>query len=83
MGERRLLVAEVADRLRCCCERVLRLIRAGELRAINTGTGARRPRWIVTESDLEDFENRRANAPAALKLERAPRRRQAIPNYFG
>jgi hypothetical protein len=61
----------------------LRLIRAGELRAINTGTGTRRPRWIVDQTDLDEFERRRANNPAVLKIEARPRRRTAgVPNYF-
>jgi excisionase family DNA binding protein len=80
----RLLIPEVAKRLRSSKERVLRLIRAGQLRAINTGTGDLRPRWVVRVEDLDEFENKRANAPATLKLERAPRRRQAgVPNYYG
>ncbi len=40
----RFTIAEVADRLRCSHERVLRLVRAGRIRAINTGAGTKRPR---------------------------------------
>jgi hypothetical protein len=58
------------------------LIRAGEIRAINTGTGSKRPRWVVDQTDLEEFERRRANAPALLKLETRRRKLAAIPNYF-
>jgi excisionase family DNA binding protein len=63
---RRLLIPEVADRLRCSTERVLRLIRAGNLTAINTGTGKRRPRWVVDETALTEFERRRSNSVSAV-----------------
>ena len=59
-----LTTREVASRLRCSHERVFRLIRAGRLRALNAGTGTRRPRWIIDVVDLERFENGAANVPA-------------------
>ena len=79
----RLTVPETAERLRCCRERVLRLIRSGRLRAINTATGNRRPRWIVDEADLERFEKANANAPAVIPMSTPRRQRgQTVPNYF-
>ena len=77
----RYTVPEVAARLLSSHERVLRLIRAGELRAINTGTGSKRPRWIVDAEDLKAFEGRRANAGRVVKAVR-PQPRSAVPNYF-
>ena len=79
---RRLLVPEVSAHLRCGTERVLRLIRAGELRAINVGTGSKRPRWVIDAADLEEFERKRANAPAVVKIESRRQRREQVPNYF-
>jgi excisionase family DNA binding protein len=80
-GEHRLTVAEVAARLRASKERVLRLIAAGKLRALNTGLGEKRPRWIVLQRDLEAFEAGRFNIAATTP--QAPRRRPAaVPSYF-
>jgi excisionase family DNA binding protein len=76
----RLTIPEVAHRLRSSPRSVLALIQAGRLRAINVGTGAKRPRWIVDQDDLERFENGRANAPSPV--ERQQRRRSELPNYY-
>src|SRR5262249_58130796 len=57
MSPARLTVAETAERLRASPATVLRLIGAKELRAINAGAGMKRPRWIVSEADLADFQN--------------------------
>jgi len=78
----RLTVREVAVRLRRSCESILRLIAAGHLRAINTGLGAKKPRWIVDLADLEEFERRRANAPAPTKIMPPRQKRAAVPNYL-
>jgi hypothetical protein len=48
----RLTINEVAQRLRSSRRRALALIEMGALRAINAGTGRKRPRWIVDEADL-------------------------------
>ena len=49
-------VGETAQVLRCTSHQVLRHIRDGRLRAINTaGQGRRRPRWLIREKDLNEF----------------------------
>jgi excisionase family DNA binding protein len=40
-------------------DRILRLIHAGELRAVNVSLG-RKPRYLIDRDDVTDFENRRA-----------------------
>ena len=80
----RLSVADVAAYLSTSPTKIIRLIKAGALRAIDIALpGAKRPRYVVRASDLEEFEQARLTTkppPAA-----APRRRQAekVPNYFG
>lgn len=76
-----LTVAETAARLRTSPDTVLRLIKAGELRASNAGTSDARPRWIVAEEDLQDFLRRRANRPAEERRERKGHRGK-LPNYL-
>ena len=80
---RRFLVPEVADRLRMSVEKVLRLIRNRQLRAIDVSTtpGTTRPRYIIDEADLVAFEQARATAPAQTPAARR-RRTTEVPNYF-
>jgi len=78
---RRLLLPEVADRLRITVRKVQGLIAAGQLSAIDISTtpGSKRPRYVVDEADLAAFEERRRTGPAARP---AKVRRDAVPNYF-
>jgi excisionase family DNA binding protein len=53
-------------------EKVLAWIRAGELRAVNVATRRNgRPRFLIDESDLAEFERARAATPVPT-----PRRRR-------
>jgi len=63
---RRLLLPEVAERLRVPPRTVRTWLATGELRGIEVSTkrGNWRPRYVVDEADLEDFERRRATMPA-------------------
>jgi len=79
---RRFLLPEVAERLRTSTRQVLRMISTGDLRAINCGLGKKRPRWVIDQSDLEEFERRRSTGPAT-KVPSKRRAREAVPNYFG
>lgn len=80
---RRLTVSEVAERLRASRRSVLTLVSTGRLRALNVGTGDKRPRWVVDQADLEAFEARRATAPAATRKMSRRCLVPAVPNYFG
>jgi hypothetical protein len=55
---------EVAKRFRCSPEKVIAWILAGELHAINVAARlGGRPRWLIDQKDLADFERRRSAAP--------------------
>jgi len=55
---------DIARRYRIDVERVLSMIRRGELEAIDVSTGAGlRPRWVITAQALAKFENRKSNRP--------------------
>jgi excisionase family DNA binding protein len=65
-----LSVKDVAARLRISLEQVLTLIRSGALKASNVGLGIKRPRWRISESDLQAFLDKRAPKPARPKNRR-------------
>lgn len=58
---RYLTSAQVADRLGCEQSHVATLIRAGQLRAINIGSGSR-PEYRIHPDALAEFERERAVA---------------------
>ena len=69
-------VRELCERFGVTEHTVLAWIRAGELRAVNVGrkSGARKPRWRVSQAALDAFEALRT---ATLPQPPATRRRQA------
>ncbi len=76
---RRLTVREVAEILGVDANKILKFIRAGELRAIDVSQNrGRKPRWRIAPADLELFESRRSNTLGATpKTERRPKPRRA------
>jgi hypothetical protein len=48
--------------LGCGSDKILSLIRTGELRASNLASGSQRPRWKINPSDLEALLERRSNS---------------------
>jgi hypothetical protein len=79
----RFTLDEVGERLRLSLRQVRTLVANNELRAIDVSTtaGSKRPRYVVDESDLEAFENRRATSPAPAR-QRTQRMVEKIPNYL-
>jgi len=73
--ERHFTPPQIAEAYGVSPDKVLGWIRSGELQAINIATRAtgRRPRYVVRESDLRAFEDRRA-AVAPPKLPSRPHR---------
>jgi excisionase family DNA binding protein len=72
----------VAERLGIDVHRVLGWIRRGELRGVNVGDGSQRPRFRVSEADLQVFLAARAAGPAP-KIARVRRRRNPeIVEFF-
>ena len=57
----RFTIREIAARFRSSTRRVLALIEGGHLRALNVGSGAQRPRWVI---DLADVEKQLAEGPS-------------------
>lgn len=64
----------VAERYGVDVHRVHAWIHRGELRAINVGDGAQRPRFRISPADLVAFEAARSAGPAP-KISRVRRRR--------
>jgi hypothetical protein len=60
---------EIARRLKKSPEAVLGWIRAGHLKASNLSRG-RKPRYVVTNFDLDAFLKSRQTAPAPLRTPR-------------
>jgi hypothetical protein len=54
---------QVAEAWGLAPETIIALIRNGSLRAVNAGLGKRKPRFLISEADIADFEERRAVRP--------------------
>jgi excisionase family DNA binding protein len=80
---RMLTVPEVGRRLHVSCEKIRGWIASGELRAIDVracwGKG-KRPRWRISEADLQAFLLSRSAAPAP-RVQRRRRQDAAIVEY--
>jgi hypothetical protein len=75
-------VADVAARYRVGEDKVRAWIKRGELSAINTASAlCGRPQLRVTPEALQDFEQRRAAAPAP-KTQRRRRRPAGFVDFF-
>ena len=70
-----LTVRDVAEAIALSDESVLALIRAKQLRAVNVGLGAVKPRWRVAEADLQSFLDSRAASPTPKPTRQRRRRR--------
>jgi hypothetical protein len=72
----------VAQRFGVDVHRVLNWIRRGELRAVNVGDGAQRPRFRVSPADLALFEAARSAGPEP-KISRVRRRKDpSVIEFF-
>jgi excisionase family DNA binding protein len=79
-----LTVAEVAKKIRMSEDSVVRLIRAGTLRASKVGAGTKRARWIIESREVTRFLAAGSNTPAPAKKRqgRPAQRKSETPNYF-
>ena len=73
--------SEVADQLRVTAEQIRRLIRKGELAAINVGTGEKRPLYRITSQALETFISGRWQVGPSIKP-RQFKRLQRVTDHF-
>jgi excisionase family DNA binding protein len=78
-----LSVRDLCERYGVTEHTVLGWIRSGELRALNVGrkAGARKPRWRITQSALEEFEQRRTPTPLPPRARRRKRQADVIEFY--
>ena len=72
-------VATIASHLQVSDEQILAHIRAGRLKATNVGAGSVRPRWRISESQLQEFLAARATSAPVGAARR--RKEKAIPEY--
>jgi excisionase family DNA binding protein len=76
-------VRDVCERFGVSEHTVLAWLRSGELRAVNVGrrSGAKKPRWRITQAALEAFELSRTPTPPAPKTPRRKRVSDVIEFY--
>lgn len=75
---------ELASRLHCKVERVLRWLKSGELIGINTSDCPTRPRWRISLEAIADFERRRSSqlpAPKQAKRRKGRLRAGVKPHF--
>ena len=74
----------IAARYGCSPEKVVNWIRAGELRAFNSASSRRkRPRFLVDEADLKDFEASRSPQPSPPAAQHNRRRKlRGIKEFY-
>jgi excisionase family DNA binding protein len=70
---------QFAERYGISVRNVGKLLRSGELSAVNVGVGRRNKRWRIRAQDIEQFEQRRLNTPATTRKRR--RAAQESPGY--
>lgn len=75
---------ELARRWRVKSEKILRFIRAGELRAFDVSTkpGVGRPRFRIPLDAITEFESRRTHKPATKPARRKRRRNAEVVEFF-
>jgi excisionase family DNA binding protein len=76
-----LTAEEVAKHLRVTAEQVRCLIRRGQLKAMNVGTGSKRPLYRITAEALHEFLSARFQDGPAVRLNRV-KRHPPTPDRF-
>jgi excisionase family DNA binding protein len=78
-----LSVRDLCERYAVSEHTVLGWIRSGELRAVNVGrrSGAKKPRWRITQEALEVFELARTATPPPPRMGRRKRPADVIEFY--
>ena len=76
-------VRQITERYSVSEGTVLGWIRSGELRAMNVGRkpGAKKPRWRITESALDAFEQLRTPTPPMPRTRRRKRQTDVVEFY--
>lgn len=76
-----LTLAELAKRWRCSHSTTLAVVRSGQLRAINIGTG-RRAHYIVPIEAVEEYEAARTVRPPTPKQSKRRKRLPPVTDYI-
>lgn len=76
--------AEIAERWGCKVDKVLSLIGARELVAMNLATSrtAGKPRWRISPEALEDFERGRSTQPKPKSVTRRRTKDTGVIEFF-
>jgi excisionase family DNA binding protein len=79
-----LTVRYVCERYAVSVHTVLAWIRSGELRAVNVGrrSGAKKPRWRITQEALEAFEALRTPGPPPARMKRRKKRPTDVIEFY-
>jgi excisionase family DNA binding protein len=83
LPRRYLTPPDVAETLGVNQSKILGWIKRGELAAVNVAAKVGgRPRWRISQPDLEEFLSRRAAAPAPKAARRHKQKDHAIIEFF-
>jgi excisionase family DNA binding protein len=77
-----LTVADVASTLKISEDSVLGHIQTKRLRAVNVGSGVRRPRWRIRREDLDQFLELRVADPVAPRQRQRKKTTEKVTRYF-
>lgn len=76
-------VAQAAELLQVRVRQIQGLIRTGELRAVDVSLhSGGKPRWRISDAELQAFQVRRSNKPVPVPSRRKRRRSTNITEYF-
>jgi excisionase family DNA binding protein len=73
MQTTKLTPPRLADRWGVSTDKILSLVRSGELRAINVSEGRQRARYLIDLADVEEFERRRETRPLPVSASGRPK----------
>jgi excisionase family DNA binding protein len=80
---RTLTSSQAAELIQTSADRILDMIRAGEIRAIDISSpGSRRPTWRIPAEELERWMASRSTQPASPKPQRRRRKDKYVPTYY-
>jgi excisionase family DNA binding protein len=76
--------SEIAKQLRCSSEKVIRLIKSGDLTGIQFSEkrGAKRGRFLVARESLQDFLERRTVSPSVKTARRKRQQAGKLIEFF-
>jgi excisionase family DNA binding protein len=70
---------QFAERYGISVRNVEKLLRSGELTAVNVGVGRKNKRWRIRQQDIDQFEQRRLSTPVTTAARRRRRAAEQEP----